>query len=56
MNEPTINLTDLSIQEINYILAGLQELPAKLANPLSQKLREQAESQLPKPELAPQAE
>jgi len=47
MNETTINLTNLSIQEINYVLAGLQELPAKLANPLSQKIREQAESQLP---------
>ena len=48
MNETTINLTDLSIQEVNYILAGLQEIPAKISNPLSQKLREQAESQVSK--------
>ena len=50
MNETIINLTNLSIQEVNFILAGMQELPAKIANPLSQKIREQAESQLPKQE------
>ncbi len=45
-------LTDLSIEEINAVLLGLQELPAKICNPLTQKLRQQAESQLPQPETA----
>jgi hypothetical protein len=35
-------------QEANMILAGLQELPAKLANPLTRKLQEQAQEQMPK--------
>ena len=46
-------LNDLSVDEVNCVLAGLQELPAKIANPLSQKIREQAEAQLPKQESAP---
>lgn len=37
-------------QEANVILAGLQELPAKVANPLTRKLQEQAQEQLPKKE------
>jgi hypothetical protein len=32
------------------ILAGLQELPAKVANPLTQKLQTQAQGQMPKAE------
>lgn len=40
-------------QEANMIIAGLQELPAKVANPLTQKLQMQAQEQLPKQE-APQ--
>lgn len=35
-------------QEANMIIAGLQELPAKLANPLTQKLQTQAQEQMPK--------
>ena len=54
MNDTKFTLNDLSVDEVNCILAGLQELPAKIANPLSQKIREQAESQLPKQEAAPQ--
>jgi hypothetical protein len=53
MNDIKFTLNDLSVDEINCILAGLQELPAKIANPLSQKVKEQAESQLPKQEAAP---
>ena len=53
MNDTKFTLNDLSVDEVNCILAGLQELPAKIANPLSQKIREQAESQLPKQEAAP---
>ena len=37
---------ELTIEEANTVLAGLQELPAKLANPLTQKLQEQARKQL----------
>ena len=53
---PTFTFTDLSLEEANLILAGLQELPAKIANPLTQKLQQQAQSQLPKEEApaAPQ--
>ena len=54
MNDTKFTLNDLSVDEVNCILAGLQELPAKIANPLSQKIREQAESQLPKQDAAPQ--
>jgi hypothetical protein len=53
MNDIKFTLNDLSVDEVNCILAGLQELPAKIANPLSQKIREQAEGQLPKQEAAP---
>jgi len=53
MNDIKFTINDLSVDEINCILAGLQELPAKIANPLSQKVKEQAEAQLPKQE-APQ--
>ena len=54
MNDIKFTLTELSVDEINAILAGLQELPAKVANPLSQKVREQAEAQLPKQDSAPE--
>jgi len=37
-------------QEANLLLAGLQELPAKVANPLTRKLQEQAQEQMPKQE------
>ena len=43
--EFTFNLTE---QEANLILAAVQELPAKVANPLSRKLQEQAQEQMPK--------
>ena len=52
MNDLKFTLSDLSVDEVNYILAGLQELPGKICNPLSAKIREQAESQLPKQETA----
>lgn len=53
MNDLKFTLNDLSVDEVNYILAGLQELPGKICNPLSAKIREQAEAQLPKQETAP---
>jgi hypothetical protein len=33
-------------QEANAILAAIQELPAKVANPLSQKMQQQAKQQV----------
>lgn len=48
----TFTFKDITMDEANLILAGLQELPAKVANPLTQKLQQQAQSQLPK-EAAP---
>jgi len=52
MEETTLTLT-LTIPEINAILAGLQEMPAKVANPLTEKIRNQATAQLqPSQEIA----
>jgi hypothetical protein len=51
--ENTLLKFEFTLQEANSILAGLQELPAKIANPLSAKIRQQAEPQLPKPEAEP---
>ena len=46
MNEnPELTFT-LNLNEANMVLAALQELPAKIANPLSQKITEQAKEQL----------
>jgi hypothetical protein len=36
----------LTVDEINMILAALQELPAKVCNPLTKKIVEQAEPQV----------
>ena len=49
----TFTFTNITMDEANLILAGLQELPAKVANPLTQKIQVQAKSQLPQ-EPAPQ--
>jgi hypothetical protein len=46
----------ITIDEANAILAALQELPAKVANPLTAKLQQQAQPQLPKPEESPSLE
>lgn len=43
--EPTITLK-LSVTEVNYILEANENLPAKIANPLSLKIRQQATAQL----------
>lgn len=48
MNEnPDLHFT-ITMQEANAILAALQELPAKISNPLSQKITEQANTQIEK--------
>jgi len=49
MNNINLTLTNITIDELNHILAGLQELPAKICNPLSKKLVDQAEAQLNPP-------
>lgn len=46
MNQnPTLQL-NLELSEINAILAGLQELPGKICNPLDAKIKAQASPQL----------
>lgn len=48
MNEnPDLHFT-FTMQEANAILAALQEIPAKISNPLSQKMTEQAQPQIDK--------
>ena len=42
---------EVTVEEANTILAGLQELPAKTANPLTQKILKQA--QVVPPEFDP---
>lgn len=49
--ENTKTLTfEFSVDEANIVLAGLQELPARIANPLTQKIQQQAKAQLEKEE------
>jgi hypothetical protein len=48
-------ILEITVEEANTVLAGLQELPAKTANPLTQKILKQAQEQLPKDE-EPKAE
>lgn len=43
----TFTLTE---EEANLMIRAIQELPAKVANPLTQKLQKQAQEQMPKPE------
>ena len=45
-NENPILKFEITLNEANSILAGLQELPAKVCNPLSVKLQEQAKGQI----------
>jgi hypothetical protein len=48
MNEnqnPTFTFA-LNLEEANVILAALQELPAKICNPLSEKIKTQAQEQI----------
>lgn len=43
--QPTVNIV-LNINELNVVLASLQELPHKVADPLLRNLMGQAQSQL----------
>lgn len=51
MENKELNFT-FTIQEANTLLAALQELPAKVANPLTAKIQQQAQQQLPKEEVS----
>ena len=42
---PTFNF-QLDLNEANAILAALQELPAKVCNPISEKIKAQAQEQI----------
>lgn len=44
---PLFTLSDFTLDEVNNILAALQEIPAKICNPLSEKIRQQAQAQIP---------
>jgi len=56
MANESINL-DLSLEEINLILNGLGELPAKASMAVIQKIQQQAQPQVvPEPVEAPEGE
>ena len=44
----------VTVEEANTLLAGLQELPAKVSNPLTNKLVKQAQEQLSTKEPVPE--
>lgn len=46
MNETKINLTNLSINDVNTLLAGLGKLPLDVAYPVFMLVKAQAESQV----------
>ena len=50
VTKDTILKLELTVEEINHVLAGLQELSAKICNPITVKVQKQASEQLPKPE------
>lgn len=43
--EPNVKL-DLTVNDVNLVLAALQELPHKIADPMIRKIMEQAQAQL----------
>lgn len=45
-----IIILQLNIEEVNTVISGLQELPAKVCNPLTNKIVKQAQEQLPQDE------
>ena len=51
MNEPKITLSDLSVNDVNLIMAGLGKLPLEAVVELWARLKQQGEAQL-KPEAA----
>ena len=47
-NQINFTFSNITLDEANAILAGLQELPGKICNPISDKLRNQANEQITK--------
>ena len=43
--QPTVNL-EVNVNELNVIMAALQELPHRVADPLLRNLMQQAQAQL----------
>lgn len=43
--EPTVKL-DVTVNELNIIMGGLQELPHRIVDPVLRKLMQQAQAQL----------
>lgn len=43
--EPNVTL-DLTVNDVNLVLAALQELPHKVSDPMIRKIMEQAQAQL----------
>ena len=50
VTKDTVLKFEFTIEETNNILSGLQELTAKICNPLTVKIQKQANEQLPQPE------
>jgi len=50
VTKDTVLKFEFTIEETNNILSGLQELSAKICNPLTVKIQKQANDQLPKTE------
>lgn len=51
---PTFTI-EINLEETNMVLAALQELPAKFSNPLSEKIKLQAQAQIAEMQTAEQA-
>lgn len=51
--QPTLNFVGLTVDEVNVIFAGLDELPQKRARGVTDKLFAQAQTQLNPPPAAP---
>jgi DNA helicase TIP49 (TBP-interacting protein) len=43
-----VSLTDLDLNEVNLLIAGLMELPAKVSMPLYSKIKTQVDAQMGK--------
>ena len=53
-NQTPIFTIEINLEETNTVLAALQELPAKICNPLSEKIKTQAQAQIVKLHAAEQ--
>ena len=56
MNQNPTFTFQLTLEETNVILAGLQEIPAKICNPISDKIKAQAQEQIAAMQTAQAAE